>query len=456
MVILAAGKGTRMKSAVPKVVHPVCGLPMVLWPVAAAQAAGIEKIVAVVSPGSPVPGILPNGVEVAIQQQANGTGDAVRAAADAVAVSDHVIVLSGDVPLVDAALVTRLIEHHRSTEAAMTVGTATLDDPAGYGRVVRGDDGRVLRIAETKVAGDATPAELAIGEVNSGIYAFDRTALFDALDKVTADNAQGEYYLPDVLPVLLEHGLPVEAFDLGDPEYMFGVNDRVDLARVQSVWNRRIVEHHQRAGVTVADPGSTWIDGDVEIGADTVIEPGTYLRGQTQIGNDCTVGPQATIADSHLHDGARVVHSYLVECEVGPNASVGPFAYLRPGAKLGEGAKAGTFVEIKNANIGDGAKVPHLSYVGDADVGAGANLGAGTITANYDGFKKHRTTIGAGVRGGVHTAFVAPVAVGDGAYTAAGSVITKDVPAGALGVARARQSVVEGYAKRKRDGDDGK
>ncbi len=456
VVILAAGKGTRMKSELPKVMHPVCGVPMVLWPVAAAQAAGAAKIVVVVGPDSPVPGVLPNGVEVAIQEVAQGTGDAVRAAANAVAVAmaDPVVVLSGDVPLVDAELVNRLVDHHRASEAAMTVGTARLDDPSGYGRVVRGDAGEVLRIAETKTDGDATAEELAIGEVNSGIYAFERAALLDALDKITADNAQGEYYLPDVLPVLREHGLRVEAFDLEWPEYMYGVNDRVDLARVEAVWRRRIVEHHQRAGVTIVDPGSTWIDGDVKIGADTTILPGTYLRGQTEIGSGCEVGPHATLTDARLRDGARVTHSYLLDCEVGPGAAVGPFAYLRPGAHLGEHAKAGSFVEIKNSRIGDGAKVPHLSYVGDADVGDGANLGAGTITANYDGFEKHRTVIGAGVRTGVHTSFVAPVNVGDGAYTAAGSVITRDVPADALAVARSRQSVVEGYAKRKRGGDD--
>ncbi len=455
MVILAAGKGTRMNSALPKVVHPVCGVAMVLWPVAAAQVSGAGKIVVVVGPESPVPELLPNGVEVAVQREPKGTGDAVRAAADAVAASDHVIILSGDVPLVDAELVTDLLNHHRESEAAATVCTAWLDDPSGYGRIVRDAGGAVQRIAETKSEGDASPEELAIDEVNSGIYVFERAALYDALDKVTAENAQGEYYLPDVLPVLLEHGLRVETLELEDPELMLGVNDRVDLARVQAVWNRRIVEHHQRDGVTIVDPGSTWIDGDVQIGADTVIEPGTYLRGETRIGADCVVGPQTTITDSELHDGARAVHSYLVECVVGRGATVGPFAYLRPGAQLGEGAKAGTFVEIKNSQIGAGAKVPHLSYVGDADVGEGTNLGAGTITANYDGFKKHRTTIGAGVRGGVHTSFVAPVSVGDGAYTAAGSVITKDVPADALAVARARQSVVEGYAKRKRDGDTG-
>jgi bifunctional UDP-N-acetylglucosamine pyrophosphorylase/glucosamine-1-phosphate N-acetyltransferase len=454
VVILAAGKGTRMKSDLPKVMHPVCGLPMVLWPVAAAQAAGVAKIVVVVGPDSPVPGVLPNGIEVAVQETAKGTGDAVRAAADALAAADPVVVLSGDVPLVDAQLVNRLLDHHRASEAAMTVGTARLDDPSGYGRIVRGEDDQLERIAETKVDGDANANELAIREVNSGIYAFERAALLDALDKITADNAQGEYYLPDVIPVLRQRGLRVESFDLESPEYMYGVNDRVDLARVEAIWRRRIVGHHQRAGVTIVDPESTWIEGDVKIGADTTILPGTSLRGQTEIGAHCEVGPHSTLTDARLRDGARATHSYLLDCEVGPGATVGPFAYLRPGAQLGEQAKAGSFVEIKNSRIGDGAKVPHLSYVGDAEVGDRSNLGAGTITANYDGFEKHRTVIGAGVRTGVHTSFVAPVIVGDGAYTAAGSVITRDVPADALAVARSRQSVVEGYAKRKRGGDN--
>lgn len=458
VVIMAAGKGTRMKSATPKVRHPVCGLPMIQWPVVAARAAGAERIVVVVGPEDDLADVLPEGVETVVQKQALGTGDAVKSAKLALAGADSVIVLSGDVPLVDAELIGRLANHHHASHAAMTIGTATLDDPSGYGRVIRGDDGLVERVSETKVAGDASEADLDVREVNSGIYAFGVEALFTALGEVGSDNAQGEYYLPDVLPVLREQGKTVSAFDLGWPEYMLGVNNRVDLAAVQCQMNRRIVEHHQRRGVTVVDPLSTWIEGHVDIGPDTVIEPGSYLRGTTAIGGGCTIGPHSTITDAEVADGAAVVHSFIFECRVGPGASVGPFAYLRPGAELAEGAKAGTFVEIKNSRIGAGAKVPHLSYIGDADVGEGTNLGAATITANYDGRNKHRTTIGAGVKTGVDTTLVAPVSVGDGAYTGAGSVITKDVPADALAVARSRQKVIDDYAKRqrhgKRDGSD--
>ncbi|MFY9264821.1 MAG: bifunctional UDP-N-acetylglucosamine diphosphorylase/glucosamine-1-phosphate N-acetyltransferase GlmU [Solirubrobacterales bacterium] len=451
---MAAGKGTRMNSDTPKVLHPVGGLPMILWPVVAAQTAGADRIVCVVGPGSPVGEILPGSVDTAIQKEARGTADAVRAAELKVAGSEQVLVLSADVPLVDADLIGQIARHHSRSGAAMTVVTAVLDDPSGYGRVVRETDGAIEQIVETKVTGDATEEQLALNEVNSGIYAFESEALFEALAEVGSGNAQGEFYLPDVLPLLRAKGKSVSAFVVDSPEFMLGVNDRVDLGLVQHHVNRRIVEYHQRRGVTIVDPGSTWIEGHVEIGQDTVIEPGTYLRGKTTIGANAVVGPQSTLTDSVVHDGARILHSYLVECEVGPDASVGPFAYLRPGAKLAAGSKAGTFVEIKNSNIGAGAKVPHLSYIGDTDVGAGSNLGAATITANYDGRNKHRTEIGRDVRTGVDTTLVAPVSVGDGAYTGAGSVITKDVPADALAVARSRQKVIEDYAKRKRDGSN--
>jgi bifunctional UDP-N-acetylglucosamine pyrophosphorylase/glucosamine-1-phosphate N-acetyltransferase len=340
----------------------------------------------------------------------------------------------------------------RESGAAMVIATARLDDPTGYGRIVRDAAGDVERVAETKTAGDAGDAELAIDEVNTGIYAFDRVKLFAALGQVKTDNAQGEYYLPDVLPILRADGERVAAFELDSPELTLGVNSRVDLAAVTTTMNQRIIRDHQLAGVTVIDPRSTWIDSTVKIAADTTIEPGSYLRGQTAVGPNATIGPHSTLTDCSVGDRAKVIHSYLIEAEVGPGASVGPFAYLRPGARLAENAKAGTFVEIKNSNIGAGAKVPHLSYVGDADVGERSNLGAATITANYDGRDKHRTTIGEDVHTGVDTTLVAPVSVGDGAYTGAGSVITKDVPEDALAVARARQKNIEDYAKRKRDG----
>jgi bifunctional UDP-N-acetylglucosamine pyrophosphorylase / glucosamine-1-phosphate N-acetyltransferase len=305
-------------------------------------------------------------------------------------------------------------------------------------------------VAETKREGDASAAELAIKEVNAGIYAFDAGRLLEALERITNDNVQGEYYLPDVLKVFRGDDQGVAAFEVDDPTIVLGVNDRIDLARVRAIAQRRIHERHMSEGVTIVDPASTTIDVGVTLGRDTVIEPSSFLRGSTHAGEDCRIGPLTTLIDTDLHDRVTVPHSYCVESEVESNASVGPFAYLRPGTVVRENAKVGTFVEVKNSDIGEGTKVPHLSYVGDADVGEGTNLGAGTITANYDGFRKHRTTIGRNVRGGVDTSFVAPVEVGDDAWTAAGSVITDDIPPGALGVARERQRNVERYDERKK------
>jgi bifunctional UDP-N-acetylglucosamine pyrophosphorylase/glucosamine-1-phosphate N-acetyltransferase len=324
--------------------------------------------------------------------------------------------------------------------------TAILDDPTGYGRVVRNDDGSVARVVETKAAGDATTDELAIREVNSGLYAFAGGALVQQLAELSNDNAQGEYYLPDVLPALA----PVQAYVLDDPTFMLGVNDRVDLQAVRAIAQQRIVDALARDGVTFVSPQTTVVDVGVRIGQDTVVEQGCTISGATTIGAGAHIGPHTTIRDSAIADDVTIRQSYLDGAQIDAGATVGPFAYLRPKAHLREKAKAGTFVEIKNSDIGEGAKVPHLSYIGDADVGAGTNLGAATITANYDGTNKHRTTIGANVHTSVDTTFVAPVTVGDDAYTAAGSVITNDVPPGALGVARSRQTNIERYAERRR------
>lgn len=448
VVIIAAGRGTRMRSALPKVLHPVCGRPMILWPIAAARAAGAGRIVVVDGPDRALEPVLPDDVEVVVQAEARGTGDAVRAAVPAFDSNAPVVILSGDVPLITADAIGELSAAHEQAKAGATLMSMRLEDPAGYGRVVRAADGTVERIVETKAGGDATPEELALDEVNAGIYAFDADALASALGELRSDNAQEEYYLPDVLPLLREQGHTVAALEIADPTGALGVNDRVDLATVTALARRRIQEHHMRAGVTFLDPSSTQVDADVEIGQDTIVGPGSSLLGSTRIGAGTRLGPLTTITDSVIGDQSSVVHSYLDSAEVGDGVSVGPFAYLRPGAVLRCGAKAGAFVEIKNSNIGEGAKVPHLSYIGDADVGENSNLGAGTITANYDGRAKHRTTIGARVRGGVDTAFVAPVTVGDDAYTAAGSVITEDVPPGALGVAREKQRNVPDYAER--------
>jgi bifunctional UDP-N-acetylglucosamine pyrophosphorylase/glucosamine-1-phosphate N-acetyltransferase len=449
VVILAAGQGTRMRSEVPKVLHELCGLPMGLWPVRAALRAGAARVVVVDSPARPLAAVLPDGVELVVQPQANGTGGAVIAAQETIDASAPVMVLSGDVPLVSAEAIAELVAAHEAGGAAATMATTVLADPSGYGRVVRDAQGAVAKVVETKAPGDASVAELEIREVNTGIYVFDGAALLGVLGRLSSDNAQGEYYLPQALDLLRADGARIAAHAIDDPALVLGVNDRVALAEVRALAQRAILERHMRAGVGIVDPASTWIDVDVEIGRDARIEPGCSLRGASAVGAGATVGPHTTAIDSRIGAGASVRISWLDGAEVGERVSVGPFAYLRPGALLREGSKAGTFVEIKNSDIGAGAKIPHLSYIGDADVGAGSNLGAGTITANYDGHAKHRTTIGERVRGGVDTAFVAPVSVGDDAYTAAGSVITEDVPPGALGVGRARQQNREGYAQRR-------
>jgi bifunctional UDP-N-acetylglucosamine pyrophosphorylase / glucosamine-1-phosphate N-acetyltransferase len=452
VVILAAGQGTRMRSRVPKVLHDLCGQPMVAWPVGAARAAGAGRVVVVGGPDRALEGRLPEGVELAVQPVPDGTGGAVRAAAEHLGeIGGDVLVVNGDVPLVTAETLGALLNAHTAVGAAATIASTALEDPSGYGRVVRGDGGAVERIVETKRAGDASEQELAIREVNAGVYAFDAAALRDALARLRTDNSQGELYLPDVVGLLVGDGLEVRAELLDDPSLVLGVNDRAELARVRALAQRRINEAHMRAGVTIVDPLTTLIDVGVRLGEDTVIEPSSFLRAATSAGAGCHIGPLTTLIDATLGDDVRVPHSYVQgPVEVRDGVSIGPFAYLRPGTVLREGAKAGTFVEIKNSDVGEGTKVPHLSYIGDADVGARTNLGAATITANYDGRTKHRTTIGDDVRTSVDTTFVAPVTVGDGAYTGAGSVITEDVPPGALGIARARQTNVEGYAERKR------
>jgi bifunctional UDP-N-acetylglucosamine pyrophosphorylase / glucosamine-1-phosphate N-acetyltransferase len=423
-----------MRSSTPKVLHDLCGAPMVLWPIRAALAAGAGRVVVVDSPARALEQVLPEGVELAVQPQPDGTGGAVAAAleqldAGGAPVQGTVLVLSGDVPLLDAATIDGLA--HAQSGAAAAIVTSILEDASGYGRVVRDSAGNVLRVVETKQAGDASEAELEIREVNAGIYAFDAAALREALPRLSAENAQRELYLPQTLDVLRADGKTVAAHVLDDPAAMLGVNDRVALAHVRKLAQRAINERHMRAGVGIVDPDATIIELDVQIGQDTTIEPFTTIRGATKIGAGCTIR-----------------NSYLIDCVLEDGVSVGPFAYLRPGTVLREGSKVGTFVELKNSDLGAGAKVPHLSYIGDADVGEGSNLGAATITANYDGREKHRTSIGKRVRGGVDTSFVAPVTVGDDAITAAGSIITDDVPPGALAVARARQRNVEGYAER--------
>jgi bifunctional UDP-N-acetylglucosamine pyrophosphorylase/glucosamine-1-phosphate N-acetyltransferase len=424
-----------MRSRTSKVLHELCGIPMVLWPVRAALAAGAGQVVVVDSPERVLEGMLPEGVRLAVQPHSNGTGGAVVAGIgelDSDAADAPVVVLSGDVPLVSAAAIAELARAHETSGADATMASTILDDPTGYGRVVRDEHGAVESVVETKTEGDATPEQLEIREVNTGIYVFSAHALRDALPRLSADNAQGELYLPQALDLIRADGGTVAAHAVADERLVLGVNDRAALAQVRALAQEAIHARHMAAGVAIVDPRATVIDVDVEIGPDTTIEPFTTIRGATRIGEGCVVR-----------------HSYLIDCVLEDGATVGPFAYLRPGSVLREGSKAGTFVEIKNSDIGAGAKIPHLSYIGDADVGAHANLGASTITANYDGQRKHRTTIGRHVRSSVHVSFVAPVTVGDEAYTGAGSVIHEDVPPGALGIARARQTNKEGYAERR-------
>ncbi len=447
-VVMAAGQGTRMRSKLPKVLHPVCGRPMVHWPVIAAREAGARAVVVVGGADGVLEGRLPEGAVLAVQPVPDGTGGAVRAAAEHMDDDLPVVVLSGDVPLVSAEVLSALVSEHLAQGAAATMVTTRLDDPAGYGRVIRDNTGGVLRVVETRSPGDATAREMAIREVNTGIFCFEARALKRALEGLGSDNSQQEYYLPDTLAALRAEGKDVAAFPVDDPGLVLGVNDRVQLARVTAVAQRRILVKLMQDGVTIVDPGSTTIDADVVLGRDTTVEPGCSLRGSTRTGEGCRIGPQTTLLDTALGDEVTVLHSYATGATAEDGVSVGPFAYLRPGTILRGGAKVGTFVEVKNSDIGAGTKIPHLSYVGDADVGPGSNLGAGSITANYDGRKKHRTTIGAGVKGSIHTSYVAPVSLGDGAWTAAGSVIVDDVPAGALGVARARQTNVPDYAAR--------
>jgi bifunctional UDP-N-acetylglucosamine pyrophosphorylase/glucosamine-1-phosphate N-acetyltransferase len=449
VLVLAAGQGTRMHSALPKVLHELCGRPMVLWPVRAALEAQAEKVVVVDSPERALAQILPDGVQLAVQERPNGTGGAVAAGVagidsplapglgspgSALDPNTVLVVLSADVPLFGAEAISELYEAHLKSGAAATIVTAMLQDPRGYGRVIRDASGAVERVVETKREGDSTAEERRIREVNTGVYAFQAGALVRALPRLSADNAQAELYVPEVLALLRTEGESVAAHPIEDPTRVLGVNDRVALAEVRRLAQGAIHERHMRAGVTIVDPLATVIDVDVQIGQDTVIEPFTTIKGSTRIGERCTVK-----------------HSYLIDCVLQDGVSVGPFAYLRPGTVLHEKAKAGTFVEVKNSEIGAGSKIPHLSYIGDADVGEDVNLGAATITANYDGRRKHRTRVGSRVRTSVDTTLVAPVAVGDDAYTGAGSVITDDVPSGALAVARARQENIEGYAERRKD-----
>jgi bifunctional UDP-N-acetylglucosamine pyrophosphorylase/glucosamine-1-phosphate N-acetyltransferase len=434
-VLMAGGLGTRMRSAVPKHFHELLGRPMVDWIIAAGRDVGADPVVVVASE-STRERFESAGVTVAVQAEPLGTGDAVRSARDALAgFAGDVLILSGDTPMLTAALLRELVEMHRREGADATLLSALPDDPRLYGRVVRGAGGDVERVVEGT---DADEIEQRIGEVNTSIYVFRPDALWPALEQLEPHNVQGELYLTDAVEIVARGGGRVVAYVAPDPRETDGVNTRVELAQAAAILRDRINAAHMLAGVTIVDPQTTWIEPTVEIEPDATIDPFTILRGATRVA-------------AHAQVGAHVV---AIDAEIGRGAAVGPFCYLRPGTVLGESSKAGTYVEIKNSRIGDRTKVPHLSYIGDAEIGDDTNVGAGAITANFPhrpGLPKARTTIGSNVRTGIHNAFVAPLEVGDGAWIAAGSVITKDVPPDALGISRARQENKEGYAARHRD-----
>lgn len=448
-VVLAAGKGTRMKSQLPKVLHAVGGKPMLQHVLDAARAAGASRLLTVVGfEGEKVVAALGTGSEFAEQKEQLGTGHALMQAQPALAgFAGTILLLCGDTPLLTPRTLKQLIDAHHQNGCAATVLTAVLDHPAGYGRILRDASGNVTGIVEQK---DASESQKKINEINTGMYCFETQDVFGALTSLTCNNAQGEYYLTDVLAILASQGKKVGAVVVDDFEETLGINSRVQLADAEQVLRQRKRLELMESGVTLLDPASTFVDADVQIGADSVIYPFTWIEGKTVIGNRCQIGPSTRISDSRLGDDVTVHFSYAHECQLADGVTVGPYTHIRPQTKLEKGVKVGNFVEIKNSTVGTGSKVPHLSYIGDTDMGSGVNIGSGTITVNYDGKKKHRTVIEDEAFIGCNTNLVAPVTVGAGAYVAAGSTITKNVPPGSLGVGRARQSNIEGWADKLR------
>ncbi|MEU5533164.1 bifunctional UDP-N-acetylglucosamine diphosphorylase/glucosamine-1-phosphate N-acetyltransferase GlmU [Streptomyces sp. NPDC020362] len=456
VVVLAAGEGTRMKSATPKVLHQICGRSLVGHVLAAAGELDPANLVVVVGHAREQVAAhlaeIDPAVRTAVQAQQNGTGHAVRMGLEELggSVDGTVVVVCGDTPLLTGETLTQLAATHHADGNAVTVLTAEVPDATGYGRIVRdGASGAVTAIVEHK---DATEAQRAIREINSGVFAFDGQLLSDALKKVRTDNSQGEEYLTDVLGILREAGHRVGACVAADHREIAGINNRVQLAEARRILNDRLLTRAMLDGVTVVDPASTWVDVTVTFEQDALVHPNTQLTGSTHIGEGAEVGPNSRLKDTRVGAGARVDNTVSDGARIGPQASVGPYAYLRPGTRLGVKSKIGTYVETKNAAIGEGTKIPHLSYVGDATIGDFTNIGAASVFVNYDGENKHHTTVGSHCKTGSDNMFVAPVTVGDGAYTAAGSVITKDVPPGSLAVARGQQRNIEGWVARKRPG----
>lgn len=448
-VILAAGMGTRMKSKMPKVLHKVCGKPLSKWVIDASKAAGADKVCAVVGhKAETVKEVLGDVCEFALQAEQKGTGHAVMQAIDVIKNSKgEVVILNGDTPLITAETINKAIEYHKNNDNQATVITAILDDATGYGRIVRDNDGSVLKIVEQK---DASEEEKKINEVNSGMYVFDAQSLVYALDKITPNNAQGEYYLTDTLEILLSAGKKIGGYAISDNDEIRGINDRVQLNEAEKIMQKRINEYHMRNGVTMRNSESVYIEDGVEIGNDTEICQNVTIKSGTKIGSDCVIGSGSMLDRAVIHDGVDVLSSVILESEVDEGTHVGPFAYIRPNCHVGKEVKVGDFVELKNSNIDDGTKISHLTYIGDSDVGKRVNFGCGTVTCNYDGKKKYRTTIGDDCFVGCNTNFVSPINVGDGVYIAAGSTITEDIPENSLSIARARQVNKEGWKDKRK------
>lgn len=446
-VVLAAGKGTRMKSSLYKVLHPVCGKPMVEHVVENMEKLGVDKIVTVVGHGAEtVQSELGNRSEYSLQAEQLGTAHAVLQAETALAtLSGTTIVICGDTPLITAETMSDLLIHHKQSGAKATILTAIANDPTGYGRIIRSEDGNVKSIVEQK---DATSAEQLVNEINSGTYCFDNQALFKSLKLVKNENAQGEYYLPDVIEILQKEGEVISAFAAKDFDEILGINDRIALSQAEQIMRSRIAHHHMREGVTIIDPQNTYISSDAVIGADTVIQPGVIIEGKTIIGENCTIGPNSHIVSSVIGNGTTIHSSVVLSSEVGDHTSIGPFAHIRPQSDVGNDVKIGNFVEVKKSTVGNGSKISHLSYMGDASIGSNVNIGCGTITVNYDGKNKFKTTIEDDSFVGCNSNLIAPVTIGKNSYVAAGSTITNDVPGEALAIGRARQENKEGYVNK--------
>lgn len=448
-VILAAGQGTRMKSKLPKVLHKAGGKPMLQHVIDAAKGAGAKRSIAVVGfQAEMVRAAISADTEIVVQAEQLGTGHAVLQAAEALKdETGTVMVLCGDTPLLTADMLRSFWEAHCKSGAKATVLTAVMPDATGYGRVIRSADGMLQKIVEHK---DATEAERKIREVNSGIYCFDKEALFSALAEVECHNAQGEYYLPDVLDILGSRGEKIAACAVDDYESTLGVNSRIQLVQAEKILRARKNNELMEQGVTLMDSATTYIDAEVVVGSDTVIYPGTWLEGRTVIGSGCEIGPNCRLTDVKVGDNAVVSFTYAHECELEQGVTVGPYVHIRPNTVLKKQVHVGNFVEVKNSNIGEGTKLPHLSYIGDCDMGSQVNMGCGAITVNYDGMIKHRTVVGDNAFIGCNTNLVAPVTVGDGAYVGAGSTVTKEVPPGCLAVARARQKNISDWADKRK------